>query len=90
MFEKLKTKLFLVPALGGIMTVGSSLVALAAETGGSGSSTDIPSISITTDMLTPLVEGVVSNIQVILPVGIGLMALMLGIKVIPRLIKRFL
>ena len=72
------------------MTVGSSLVAWAAETGGSSSPTDIPSISITTDMLTPLVEGVVSNIQVILPVGIGLMALMLGIKVIPRLIKRFL
>lgn len=90
MFEKLKTKLLLGPVLGGAMTVGFSLVAFAAETGGSGSGTNIPSISITTDMLTPLVEGVVSNIQVILPVGIGLMALMLGIKVIPRLIKRFL
>ena len=32
MFEKLKTKLFLVPVPGGAMTVGSSLVALAAET----------------------------------------------------------
>ena len=90
MFEKLKSKLFLVPTPGGVMTVGSSLVALAAETGTPSSTTDIPSISITTEMLTPLVEGVVSNIQVILPVGIGLMALMLGIKVIPRLIKRFL
>ena len=34
MFEKLKTKLFLVPALGGAMTLGSSLVAFAAQTGG--------------------------------------------------------
>jgi len=89
MFEKLKTKLFLVPALGGAMTVGSSLVALAAESGGGGAST-LPSISITTDMLTPLVDGVVSNINVVLPVGLGLMGLMLGIKVIPRLISRFL
>ena len=34
MFERLKTKLFLVPALGGAMTLGSSLVAFAAQTGG--------------------------------------------------------
>lgn len=89
MFEKLKTKLFLVPVLGGVMTVGSSLVALASQTGGDTAST-LPTISISTDMLTPLVEGVVSNIQVVLPVGLGLMGLMLGIKVIPRLISRFL
>lgn len=89
MFEKLKSKLFLVPALGGAMTVGSSLVALAAETGGDAAS-KLPTISITSDMLTPLVEGVVSNINVVLPVGLGLMGLMLGIKVIPRLISRFL
>lgn len=89
MFEKLKTKLFLVPALGGAMTLGSSLVAFAAKTGG-GDASELPTISITTDMLTPLVEGVVSNIQVVLPVGLGLMGLMLGIKVIPRLISRFL
>ena len=89
MFEKLKSKLFLIPALGGAMTVGSSLVALAAETGGDAAS-KLPTISITSDMLTPLVEGVVSNINVVLPVGLGLMGLMLGIKVIPRLISRFL
>lgn len=89
MFEKLKTKLLLGPVLGGAMTVGFSLVAFAAETGGSSTST-LPSISITSDMLTPLVEGVVSNITVVLPVGLGLMGLMLGIKVIPRLISRFL
>ena len=89
MFEKLKTKLFLVPALGGAMTLGSSFVAFAAQTGG-GDASELPTISITTDMLTPLVEGVVSNIQVVLPVGLGLMGLMLGIKVIPRLISRFL
>lgn len=89
MFEKLKSKLFLVPTLGGVMTVGSSLVALAAQTGEDAAS-KLPTISITSDMLTPLVEGVVSNINVVLPVGLGLMGLMLGIKVIPRLIKRFL
>ena len=80
-------KAFLFPALVGAVPVASSVVAFAADAGSSGSS--LPSIAITTDMLTPLVEGVVANIQVILPVGLGLFAIFLGIRIIPGLISRF-
>lgn len=80
-------KAFLFPVLVGAMSAASSVVAFAADTGGSGSS--LPSIAITTDMLTPLVEGVMSNVQVILPVGLGLFAIFLGIRIIPGLISRF-
>lgn len=80
-------KAFLFPVLVGAMSAASSVVAFAADTGGSGSS--LPSIAITTDMLTPLVEGVMSNVQVILPVGLGLFAIFLGIRIIPGLVSRF-
>ena len=80
-------KAFLFPALVGAVPAASSVVAFAADAGSSGSS--LPSIAITTDMLTPLVEGVVANIQIILPVGLGLFAIFLGIRIIPGLISRF-
>ena len=80
-------KAFLFPALVGAVPAASSVVAFAADAGSSGSS--LPSIAITTDILTPLVEGVVANIQVILPVGLGLFAIFLGIRIIPGLISRF-
>lgn len=80
-------KAFLFPVLVGAMSAASSVVAFAADAGGSGSS--LPSIAITTDMLTPLVEGVMSNVQVILPVGLGLFAIFLGIRIIPGVISRF-
>ena len=80
-------KAFLFPALVGAVPVASSVVAFAADAGSSGSS--LPSIAITTDLLAPLVEGVVANIQVILPVGLGLFAIFLGIRIIPGLISRF-
>lgn len=54
------------------------------------SSDPLPSIAITQDMLKPLLDGVVSNVGVILPVGLGLFSILLGVKLIPRLISRFL
>ena len=50
---------------------------------------NLPTIAITEEMLTPLVEGVVANISVILPIGLGLFAIFLGIRIIPGLISRF-
>lgn len=50
---------------------------------------DLPSVSITTDMLKPLVEGVVANIGTVLPVGLGIFSIFLGIRIIPKLISRF-
>ena len=87
MVEKMKSKALLFPALAGAMTAGSTVVAFAAATGGGGG---LPYVSITTEMLTPLVEGVMANIQVILPVGLGLFAIFLGIRLIPGLITRFI
>ena len=50
---------------------------------------NLPTIAITEEMLTPLVECVVANISVILPIGLGLFAIFLGIRIIPGLISRF-
>lgn len=88
MSEKMKAKVLLFPALAGTVAAGSSVVAFATETGG-GTASSLPSFSITTEMLTPLVEGVLANIQVILPVGLGLFAIFLGIRIIPGLVSRF-
>ena len=46
---------------------------------------ELPTIAITEEMLTPLV----ANISVILPIGLGLFAIFLGIRIIPGLISRF-
>ena len=82
-----KTKIFLTPALVGAMTAGSSVVAFASESGSP--ALELPKINITTQMLEPLVEGSVANVNVVLPVGLGIMGLMLGIRIIPSLIRRF-
>ena len=50
---------------------------------------ELPKINITTQMLQPLVEGIVANVNVVLPVGLGIMGLMIGIRIIPALIRRF-
>ena len=50
--------------------------------------TTLPTIAITEEMLTPLVEGVVANVGVILPIGLGLFAIFLGTRIIPGLISR--
>ncbi len=45
--------------------------------------------AITSDMLSPVLDAVKDNIAVIVPVAIGLFAIMLGIALIPRLFKKF-
>lgn len=88
LLEKVKEKKALVAgAVAGAMVPMSTVVAFAEEAGGGASS--LPSIAITTEMLTPLVEGVMANVQVILPVGLGLFAIFLGIRIIPGLITKF-
>lgn len=89
MFKKMevKAKALAVPALAGVMAAGSSVVAFAS--GSSNPSLDLPQINITTQMLTPLVEGIISNVNVVLPVGLGIMGLMLGIRIVPSLLRRF-
>lgn len=45
---------------------------------------------ITSQMLEPITTALTSNLQVILPVGLGVMGTMIGVSLIPRLIYKFL
>lgn len=46
--------------------------------------------AITAEMLEPVVEGVSANIGVIVPIGIGLFAILLGVKLIPKILGSFI
>lgn len=42
------------------------------------------------DMLKPLTEGIQSDLGVLLPVGITIMGIMIGVSLIPRIVYKFL
>lgn len=44
---------------------------------------------ITADMVAPIANAVQSGITTLVPVGIGIMATMLGFKIIPKVIYSF-
>lgn len=44
---------------------------------------------VTTEMLAPITTAVTSNLTLLVPVGIGIMALMIGVALIPKIIYRF-
>lgn len=46
-------------------------------------------MTITSAMLAPITEAVTGNLDVLLPVGIGLMAIMIGVSLIPRIVYKF-
>ncbi len=85
--EKANAKMLAAPALAAGVAAVSSVTAFAAE--GDTTAGNLPNLAITTDMLSPLVEGVTANIAVILPVGIGIFAIFLGIRILPKLISKF-
>lgn len=86
MLKSFKAKIFLVPGLASAMAAGSTVVAFAVDPD---TALQLPKINITTQMLQPLVEGIVANVNVVLPVGLGIMGLMLGIRIVPGLVRRF-
>ena len=45
---------------------------------------------ITSDMLAPITDTLNSNLGVLLPVGITIMGVMIGVGLIPRIIYKFL
>lgn len=45
---------------------------------------------ITTDMLSPITSTVGANITTLTPVGIGIMGMMIGVSLVPRVIYKFL
>lgn len=46
-------------------------------------------MNITAEMLAPITTAVTGNLDTLLPVGIGLMAIMLGVSLIPRIVWKF-
>lgn len=83
MLQNPKAKNILFAGAGTATALATAVPAFAVEP------TELPSIAITTEMLTPLVDSVVANVGVILPVGIGLFGMFLGIKLIPMLFSKF-
>jgi hypothetical protein len=45
---------------------------------------------ITAEMLAPITTALTSNLNVLLPVGIGIMGVMIGVSLIPRIVYKFL
>lgn len=46
-------------------------------------------VPVTAGMLQPITTAITDNLTVLLPVGIGIMAIMLGVSLIPRIIYKF-
>lgn len=44
---------------------------------------------VTSEMLQPVVDTITANVAVLLPVGLGILAIMLGIALVPRIIWKF-
>jgi hypothetical protein len=44
---------------------------------------------LTSAMLEPIVDAITNNLGVLLPVGISIMGIMIGVRLIPRIIYRF-
>lgn len=46
--------------------------------------------TITADMLSPVTTAISSGLTTLVPIGLGIMATMIGISLIPRIIYKFL
>ena len=47
-------------------------------------------VAITQEMLAPITDTLTSNLNVLLPVGISIMGIMIGVSLIPRIVYKFL
>jgi hypothetical protein len=45
---------------------------------------------VTTAMLTPIVDTITANVGVILPIGLTIMGIMVGLSLIPRVLYKFM
>lgn len=50
----------------------------------------VAAFQITTDMISPIVTSINSGLTTLVPIGIAVMAAMIGISLIPRIIYKFL
>lgn len=47
-------------------------------------------VTVTKDMFSGLTSAITSNAEVLIPVGVGIMAIMVGISLIPRILWKFI
>jgi hypothetical protein len=47
-------------------------------------------VAITTAMMEPITSALTDNLSVLLPVGITIMGIMIGVSLIPRIVYKFL
>lgn len=47
-------------------------------------------VAITSEMLAPITQALTDNLGVLLPVGISIMGMMIGVSLIPRILYKFL
>ena len=80
----------MVSAGAAILPVALSLPSSASSSTPGDISAPLESVAITTEMLKPVVEGVADNLAVIIPIGIAIFAILLGVTLIPKVIKKFL
>lgn len=50
----------------------------------------MPTFAITTELLEPVTTAISSGLTTLVPIGIGIMAVFVGISLIPRIIYKFL
>lgn len=46
-------------------------------------------VNVTSTMLEPITDAITSNLAVLLPVGITIMGVLIGVALIPRIIYKF-
>lgn len=46
--------------------------------------------AITADMLQPITDALTSNVGVLVPVGVTILGVMVGVSLIPRIVYKFL
>jgi hypothetical protein len=81
MLAKIKNKAL---AVFGVTGVGIASSVPAFATGGSSSA-----VVVTSEMLQPVVSAITDNLGVLLPVGLTILAVMIGVSLIPRIIYKF-
>lgn len=47
-------------------------------------------VAITASMLAPITDALTGNLGVLLPVGVTIMGVMIGVSLIPRIVYKFL
>lgn len=76
-------------AIGGIAGAGTVLSMSIPAFAATPLDSVMESVAITDEMLNPLVGGVSANVGVILPIGVAIMAILIGVKLIPKIIGNF-